>query len=183
MRYLQIFLVFGLLISCNKPDNQTILQNFMNGYYIHGFDDISSMLADSVTIIDVPDYTVTYTKDEYRMIFQWDSVFQTKNEIEILGQTDSTVDILEKKYSKRFEFLEHNPLIMKQRIHFNQGVITTIENREYMNFDVPKWTSNRDSLVLWIDRNHPELSGFIYDLTKKGAENYLKAIELYQNAL
>ena len=56
---------------------------------------------------------------------------------------------------------------MKQRIHFKQGVITTIENREYMNFDVPKWTSNRDSLVSWIDINHPELSGFINDLTKK----------------
>lgn len=183
MRHLQILLVFGLLISCNQLDNQTVLKNYMDGYYNHGFDDISSMIADSVTIIDVPNYSVTYTKDEYRMIFQWDSVFQTNNEIEILGQTDSTVDILEKRYSKRFEFLEHNPLIMKQRIHFKQGVITTIENREYLNFDVPKWTSNRDSLVSWIDINHPELSGFINDLTKKGAEDYMKAIELYKNAL
>lgn len=183
MRHLQIILVFGLLISCNHPDNQTILENYMDGYYNHGYHGISIMLADSVSIIDVPDYKVTYSKDEYKVIYQWDSVFKPSNEFEIIGQTDTTIDILEKRYSKRFEFLEHNPLIMKQRIHFKQGVITTIENREYMNFDVPKWTSNRDSLVSWIDINHPELTGFINDLTKKGAEDYLKAIKLYKNAL
>lgn len=182
-RKIQLVMLLGLLISCNRTDPKTLFDSYNTGYYHKGFNSISSLLADSVTIKDAPDYEVKYSKDEFRIYYQWDSTFQPNNEFEIIEQTDSTIDILEKRYSKRFEYLEHNPLIMKQRIYFENGQISIIENREYLNFDVPKWTSNRDSLVSWIDRNHPELSGFIYDLTKEGAGNYLKAIELYKNAL
>jgi hypothetical protein len=159
-----------------------ILEKYLNGYYNQGFNSISSLLADSVTIKDAPDYMITYSKDEYKVIYEWDSTFLPENKYTIIGQTDTTIDFFEERYSIRFEFLEHNPLKMKQRIHFRHGQISTIENMEYLNFNVDKWTSNRDSLVSWIDRNHPELTGFIFDLTPKGAENYMKAIELYKKA-
>jgi len=183
MRNLQLILFFGLLNSCNQSDNQVILEKYMNGYYNQGFNSISSLLADSVTIKDLPDYEIKYSKDEFRIIYQWDSVFQPENKYTIIEQTDTTIDFIEGRYSKRFEFLEHNPLKLKQRIHFKHRQISIIENWEYLNFDVDKWTSNRDSLVSWVDRNQPELSGFIYDMTKEGAEKYMKAIVLYKNAL
>ena len=183
MRYIGLILILGLINSCNQPDNQVILDKFMDGYYNQGFMSISSMLADSVTIKDVPDYEVTYSKDDYKIQYQWDSTFQPEIKYTITDQTDTTIDFFVDRYSIRFEFLEHNPLKMKQRIYFKNGQISVIENMEYLNFDVDKWTSNRDSLVNWIDRYHPELNGFIYDLTKKGAEDYIKAIELYKNAL
>ncbi len=183
MRLLQLVFIFILLNSCKQTDNKVILEKYFDGYYNHGFKSISGLLADSVTIIDATGYEITYARDEYRIFYQWDSVFQPENNFTIIDQTDTTIDIIEERYSQRFEFLEHNPLNMKQRIHIKQGEISVIENVEYLNFNVNKWTSNRDSLVAWINSHHPELSGFIYDLTREGAENYLKAIELYQNKL
>lgn len=97
--------------------------------------------------------------------------------------TDSTVDVTQSISSKRFEFLGNNPLITKKRICFENNKITQIETLAYQNVDWKVWTEKRDSLVKWIDSNHKELSGFIYDLTQKGAEDYLKAIELYQSTL
>jgi hypothetical protein len=183
MRKIQILLAIGLLISCKRTDHKTLFERYNDGYYNEGFNSISSLLADSVTIKDGPNYEMKYSKDEFRLIYQWDSTFQPQNKFTIIDQTDTTIDFIEERYSKRFEFLEHDTLKMKQRIHLKDGQISIIENREYLNFDLNKWTSNRDSLVSWIDKNHPELSGFIYDMTKEGAENYLKAIELYNNAL
>ena len=181
MRTLQLLLILGLLYSCNRPNNQVILENYFDGYYNQGFNSIAGLLADSVTIKELPNYEMKYSKNEFRIFYQWDSVFQPTQRFTIIGQTDSTIDYIEERYSKRFEFLQHNPLKLKQRIYFQQGKISILENRAYLNFDVEKWTSNRDSLVSWIDRSHPELSGFIYDMTKEGAENYLKAIELYNS--
>lgn len=37
----------------------------------------------------------------------------------------------------------------------------------------------RDSLVAWTARNHPELDNFINDLSMKGALKYKKTMELY----
>ena len=42
------------------------------------------------------------------------------------------------------------------------------------------WQRERDSLVNWIKENHPELDGFVHDLSMEGAQNYLKAISLYK---
>ena len=59
--------------------------------------------------------------------------------------------------------------------------ISKIEDFEYIGTDWEKWVNERDSLVRWINKNHPKLDGFVHDLTMKGAMNYVKAIELYQN--
>jgi hypothetical protein len=73
---------------------------------------------------------------------------------------------------------------MRKKVYFKSGKIAEIENVEYQNVNWSTWTKNRDSLVNWIDKQHPELSGFINDMTKTGGINYIKAIELYtKNAL
>ena len=47
--------------------------------------------------------------------------------------------------------------------------------------DLEKWIPRRDSLSTWVDRNHPEIKGFVNDMTPFGAQNYLKAIDLFRN--
>jgi len=49
-----------------------------------------------------------------------------------------------------------------------------------MDSDFKLWNLTKNEMVTWIKKNHPELDGFIYDQTKTGAQNYLKAIALYK---
>ena len=71
-------------------------------------------------------------------------------------------------------------MITKQKISFKENKIYTIEILESVSADWDVWTNKRDSLVEWTNMNHPELDGFIYDMTKTGGENYLKAIGYYK---
>ncbi len=57
----------------------------MDGYYNQGFNSISNLLADSVTIKDAPNYEITYSKEEYKIMYQWDSTFQPENKFTIIG--------------------------------------------------------------------------------------------------
>lgn len=66
------------------------------------------------------------------------------------------------------------------KISFNSGKISKIEELECKDADWNIWQKKRDSLVSWTKKNHPELDGFINDMTMNGAINYLKAIELYE---
>jgi len=54
-----------------------------------------------------------------------------------------------------------------------------MSNVEDLVFDLQKWASRRDTLVNWIDQNYPDLSGFIFDQTRQGANNYLEAMKLF----
>lgn len=50
----------------------------------------------------------------------------------------------------------------------------------YIGANFAIWSAWKNSLVKWVDANHPDLNGFIHDLSKTGAENYLKAIDLFK---
>lgn len=182
MRRIQLMLIFGLLIACNQQDTKSLFENYIDGYYKHGFESISNLFADTITILDIDGYKAIYPKQDFKIFYQWDSVFKPTYELISLTYTDSTVDVIQSVSSERFEFLGNNPLKTRHRMYFDKGLITKIENMEYLNVDWVIWVEKRDSLVNWIDSNHQELSGFINDMTKKGAEDYIKAIELYLNA-
>ena len=54
------------------------------------------------------------------------------------------------------------------------------EELEYINVNWDEWNQQKNALVEWVQLNHPELDGFVNDMTIKGAMDYLKAIELYE---
>lgn len=183
MRKLILPLILGLLISCNQADNKLIYEEFIDGYYNDGFESIAELLSDSIIIADIEEYKMKYSKQEFEVYYKWDSVFKPEYSVLELGPiTDSTINVTQSVTSKRFEFLDNSPLITRHRFYFTDNNITKIENVEYLNVDFDVWIARRDSLVNWINRNHEELSGFIFDMTQEGAEDYLKAIELYQTA-
>ncbi len=69
---------------------------------------------------------------------------------------------------------------IKARFDLVNNHIIKIDNFELIYFDTLKWNSRRDTLVEWFKIHCPDLDGFIYDQTLNGAQNYLKAIDLFK---
>jgi hypothetical protein len=113
--------------------------------------------------------------------FKWDSVFQPTYRIVEIEELDSQIVATVSVESLRFEFLRNNPLTCKHKISFKGRKISKLEALGCIDADWGLWQKERDSLVNWIHIYHPELDGFIHDLSMNGALNYLKAIDLYKS--
>lgn len=175
-----LFLIF--LTGCNNQNltYKETVTNYYNAFDSSDYNEIRKRISDSITIIG-GDYVMPFTRDSFHEQFRWDSVFKPSYKIlEIEDENDKIIATVASK-SSRYEFLKNNPLTTKFRISFKSGKISKIETLESINADWNIWQKERDSLVDWVEKNHPELDGFINDLTMNGAHDYLKAIELYEN--
>lgn len=140
------------------------------------------VLGDSIVIReDADDYQERFSKNEYRVWLEWDSVFEPTYKILDIQEENEIVKAKISKSDKRILFLTGEPMVWNEIIQFEDDKIIKVERIEYEVFNVPKFLKNRDSLVSWIDENHAELSGFLYPQTKSAGMKYLKAIQLYQN--
>ncbi|TAI47609.1 hypothetical protein [Flagellimonas allohymeniacidonis] len=179
----KIIFIFILIVMAGCADKKSANYNQVSKYY-EGFKNsnygqIKSTISDSLTIKEGY-YTMPFTPESYYGHFKWDSVFKPVYKVLLLENQDEEVVATVSVSSSRFEFLKNNPLTCKHRFHFKSGRIHKIENLDCGDANWEIWQKERDSLVEWTKSNHPELDGFINDLSMKGALNYLKAIELYK---
>ena len=175
---LLFFLFISLACTRQKPSNTEIVTKYYKAKDALNFEAIKQYIGDSLTITE-GDYVMPYDRDGFYEVFKWDSIFQPTYEVIEMEEHDNKVVALVSSTSIRFEFLKNNPLICKHNIFLNDGKIYRIENLDCSNADWKLWEKERDSLVKWISTNHPELDGFIYDMTMNGSLNYLKSIDLY----
>ena len=170
-------------ISCKNSkkeiDRVEITKQYFKVLDNSDYSKISDWFADSLKTIE-GEHKNTYSKSEYLEILKWDSVFEPNYEILEIEQKDGIVKAKISKMDKRIFFLHEKPFIMNQIISFQKNKIISVET-DYLNFDYPTWEKNKNGLLSWIDKNHPELNGFINDLTEDGGMKFLKAIELYKN--
>ncbi|ARN76991.1 hypothetical protein BST97_02685 [Nonlabens spongiae] len=144
------------------------------------FDQVRRYVADSLHFIE-GNQTVKLSRDTYYDYFQWDSVFNPRYKVLNIKSVDDLVEIRLETTSDRLKFLENNPLVTEQQIHLIDQKISKIDFTSYGDVDWNHWSAKRDSLISWMKVHHPEHPEFIYDLTKTGAENYIKAIALFHN--
>lgn len=157
-----------------------LVTEYYKAFNSSDFNRITTLIANSFTIVE-GEYVMPYSHESFYEQFKWDSIFQSTYEIvELENQNDQIIATVASS-SKRYEFLKNDPLTCRFLISFKANKITRLETLECLNADWNVWQTERDSLVNWTKRNYPELEGFIHDLTMKGATNYLKAIELYEN--
>ena len=124
---------------------------------------------------------MAYSKEGFHEHFKWDSVFNPSYQlVKIEPKEDQYVTEISVS-SSRFKFLNNDPLISKQRFYFKSGQINRIENVGFIGTDWQQWTAQKEALIGWIAIHHPELDGFINDLTMQGGIDYLQAIKLYHN--
>lgn len=181
MKYLSIAFFIFLFVSCNKKvDLIETTKAFYSACNEYNFDKINELTYDTISIIDGT-FRADYDKKAYKIIFQWDSTFNPQYNIEYIEQSNADIFVKLSTSSKRFEFLGNNPLVTTHKISFQDNKIRTIELTEYVETDFKIWVEKRDTVVNWIRVNHPELDGFIFDMTKQGAENYRTAINLFNN--
>jgi len=170
-------------VSCNKRDSRI---NSVTHYYEalnhSDYHLVNGLLADSITIIE-GDFTMPFSRETFHEYFKWDSIFQPTYKLIALSEVDHHIIATVSVSSLRFEFLGNNPLTCRLKISFESGKLTKFENLDCIDANWTIWQERRDSLVRWISTHHPELDGFIHDLTMNGASNYLKAIALYETKM
>jgi hypothetical protein len=176
-----ILLLLSFLIACKseKATHQEIVTNYYKARDAFNYNALKTVIDDSITVIG-GDYVMPYNLDSYYEEFKWDSIFRTSYKIVELIEEDDWVMATVVSNSIKYEFLKNNPLTCQYRISFNSDKISKIESLECLGVNWDIWQEQKDTLVSWIDKNHPKLDGFIHDMTMNGALNYLKAIALYK---
>ncbi len=175
-----LFILFLFGCGQEKLTNKEKAKNYFNARNNLNFKEIKGLINDSITISE-GDYVMPYSQDSYYEVFKWDSVFQTSYEIVELQENDDQIIASIALTSIRNRFLKNDLMTCKYKLSFDSGKISKIESLDCMDADWELWQKRVNSLVNWIEKNHPELSGFIHDMTMNGAMNYLKAIELYES--
>lgn len=144
--------------------------------------EITTLMSDSVVVRESEDnYEERFSKNGYAEWLQWDSVFKPTYKILKIEQEGETVKTKISKIDKRLLFLHEEPIVWDEILHFQNNKINRIERIKYNVFNVNTFLRNREKLINWIDKNHPELNGFLDEQTKLVGQKYLKAIQLYSS--
>lgn len=177
-----VILSIALAIGCTskKLTNKETAISYFNARNSTDFTKVRDLIYDSLTVID-GDYIMPYSRDSYYEVFKWDSVFQTSYEIIEIQEIGEDIIASIALSSIRNRFLENDSMTCDFKLSFDSGKITKIRSQECKNANWQNWEKRVIALVEWIGVNHPELNGFIHDMTMTGANNYLKAIELYNS--
>ena len=160
--------------------NKEVTEQYFYARNAMDFPMINSLISDSITVIE-GDYTMPYSKESFYEVFKWDSVFQTSYDIINLQEEQERIIASIRLSSIRNRFLYNDTMTCQFRLTFKEDKISTIESLDCENANWEVWQERVTELVEWIDSNHPELNGFIFDLTMGGAKDYIEAIQLFKS--
>ena len=186
-KILVLLLLFTIgIISCKNHEKEIDILAIGKKYYEvlnqSNGQEIETLLTDSLLTKETEyNYEQTFSGKEYVEWLKWDSVFVPTYKILEIEEENGTIKAKISKIDKRISFLHKKPIVTDQVIRFENDKIISIETTKYVVFNDSIFVKNRDALVNWIDKNHPELNGFLNDQTKTGGMKYLKVIELYEN--
>ncbi len=180
------FLIISLLCFLTACTERPLSQKEQVMAYYRARDagdykELKTVVDDSITIVS-GDYVMPYSLTGFYEQFKWDSIFKPSYEIAMLEEKGNHIIADVTLNSVRNTFLKNSGMTCRYKISFNSGKISKIEELECEGVDWSVWQKERDSLVGWVNKNHPELAGFLTDMTMNGAQKYMKAMVLFEKA-
>jgi hypothetical protein len=178
-----VLLLLTLIVFAGCTDRTSLQTKQITAYY-DGFknsdyEKIKQTLADSL-VTTSGDYIMAFSRESYHEKFKWDSVFKPEYELVAIDKKGDHAIATVTVRSSKLTFLKNNPMTCNYRFHLESGTIFKIDELDCPDADWALWQKQVNSLVNWVAENHPEMDGFVNDLTMEGAINYVKAIALYQ---
>ena len=182
MKHLLLLSILVLGIRCSKKTSTEAEQitAYYEGFKNSDYSQVKRTLSDSLISV-AGDYTMPYSRESFYEKFKWDSVFKPQYKLVSIDEEGEHPIATVTVNSHKLEFLQNNPMTCRYAVYFKDGKIASIVDLDCPTANWEIWGKQVDALVGWIAMNHPELDGFINDLTMQGAINYMKAIELYKN--
>ena len=174
-----ILLCLIILTSCGRVNYEKQATDFYQAMNASSLSQLELLYSDSVRIGNDGEF-ITYSFEEYQHWLSWDSTFHPTYKVLEIEMREDFAEVTISKECNRILYLNGEPTVYKEKLTFKNKRIQSVESTELILFNTEKWVSRRDTLVDWIAENEPKLDGFIFDQTKQGAINYLKAIELYE---
>ena len=183
-KIIAVFLLLPFVFtSCKHTEEEMDKLKIAKQYYTvldnSDYYKLKTLIVDSLfTKDDI--YEQMFTLKEYEKWMQWDSVFHPTYTILKIEKENNMVRAKISKIDNRIAFLHKAPIVTNEILQFKENKISSIK-RNTLVFDAQTFVKNRDSLLNFIHKTHPELNGFLHDQTKPGGIKYLKAIELFNN--
>lgn len=179
----KIIFLFLLIVNicCTEKESTSKEQiiAYYEGFKNSDYSQVKETLSDSLVIV-AGDFITPFTSESYYQQFKWDSVFKpTYKLVKIENQGDQAIATITLSSAKH-EFLINSQMTCSNKFYFKAGKISKIEELDCPNTNWELWGKRVNTLTNWVKLNHPELDGFINDLSMKGAQDYMKAIELYE---
>ncbi len=181
MKFIFLTILAGFfMVSCSQNPEKALIQKYFNAFNQSNFNDLKELLCDDFEVTE-GNFTLCTSINEFQTVFQWDSIFNPTYEILNIQELDGKMQTEISKTDIRVAYLHDTPLISNVSFEFKNGKISKQIINDYKEFDIKKWGGRLKDIATWIKVNHAELNGFERDITPRGAENYIKAIDLYQH--
>lgn len=171
-----------IFTACNAPDHtsdRVVIKKFYDGINQGNFREVDNYSSDSIQILREGAVVIS-SKSELYKGFQWDSVFTPEIEIIHIAFNRGIFEVTLSKICDRLIFLHDTAYVYIAEISVVDHQVQKIAINTYLNLDMEKIRSREKALAQWVKENHPNLMGFNEGQTLSAAQDYLKAIHLFQ---
>jgi hypothetical protein len=173
-----------VFVSCTKGSqnekNVAVVKDYYSALNAGSYQTIEKLVASNFKNYGINNTIISVTKETYKDIFQWDSIFAPNYKIVSIEAKSDTVYANIEKQCKRIDFLHKVPIKINIAFILQDNMIAKRLELSYDNVDWDFWFENKNKLTDFVKENHPGLLDFDKFQNKDYGKRFLNVINLYQ---